>query len=290
MLFQLLISGVATGCAYVLVAHSINIIYASSNVLNFAQGEMLMVGTLLVLTLAAALKIPILVAVPVGLLIASLIGFVLYLTAVLPIEHRKGSAMWLLSTLGFALILRNTAIFVWGRDPHALPPFIPGPSVKILIGFIERQEIIIIFVAVITMIFYELFLRKTMVGRAIKAVSLDHKLSKLMGIDTRKIVFICYGLGAGFVALAGCVLGPLIYIHPEMGFVYALKGFVVVIIGGLGSPFGAVVAGLMVGVLESLAAGYISGAIGDSVAFTLLIMCLVLRPTGIFGGGKLARA
>lgn len=280
---QLIISGLAVGCVYILIAHSINIIYACSGVLNFAQGEMVMVGALIVLTLTSTLKIPLLAALMLGIPIVGLMGAVFYFTAVMPVEHHKGSMAWLLSTLGMAIILGEGANFIWGKAPKGFPPLLSGSSVQIFGAYITHQEILIILAALSIMVFYELFLRKTMIGRAIKAVSLSHKLSKLMGINVRNIVTVCYGLGAILAAFAGCLLGPLIYIHTGLGFMLALKGFAVVIIGGLGSSFGAVIAGLLIGVVESLTAGYISGAVADSMVFLILIISLLLRPTGLFG-------
>lgn len=284
---QLLLAGIVVGSIYIVVAHSINVIYSTSSVLNFAHGELLMFGPLFALS-AYSLVHSLVLAVAIGMCFTGLAGWILERVAVRPVIQQAGF-VWFLSLLGLGLVYQNIGFWLWGRDLLGFPPLLPERPVIIGHARITYHELLIVCFAVTIMAVYWVFERRTTIGRAMKAVAYSQDTAKLMGINPTTIISYSFMIGGALAGLAGALYTPLTFVNMAGGFHVALKGFIVVIIGGLGSPLGAVVGGLLVGVAETLSAGYISGQVSEIVIFMLLIISLLIKPTGLFGKHHLLR-
>lgn len=285
-MFQQLVGGIVMGSVYALIALGYDMIFATSGVINFAQGELVMLGALFGLSLLVTLKVPFIGTLILVSLLVGLIGVLLNKTTVAPLGNDPSAIGWIMTTLGAGIVMRNLAMFGWGRDTLAVPP-ISASNIPFSIAGITLlpQELWIISAAVFMTIAVEYFYGRTLFGKAVRATAHNPNIAKLMGINSQFIIMFCFALSGGMAAIAGLLISPITFASTEMGAIIGLKGFAAAILGGLGNSKGALLGGLLLGVLESLAVAInlVTPGLKDAVAFLILIGILLVKPGGITG-------
>ncbi len=284
--FGFLLSGVTVGFVYALVGIGFTVIYNSSGIINFSQGEFVMAGGMSTVFLLKA-GLPLGVSFILAIMITSIIGIVLY--KLISFSKDSSQISLIILTLGFAIFLRGLAEVVFDKELHTMPSFVGDGSFDMFGTVLTYQSIVIMVVSIIIVISLYFFFKKTKTGQAMMAASINVDAARLMGINIKKILMINFALSAAIAAIGGVLLTPITSTNYEVGIMLGLKGFAAAIIGGLGNPFGAVAGGLVLGILESLIAGYISSEYKDAVAFVALLAILFFMPGGIFGNTKAQR-
>jgi len=285
-LFGYLLSGVTVGFIYTLVGLGFTVIYNSSGIINFSQGEFVMAGGMSTVFLIYA-GLPLGVAFILAILITSMIGIVLY--KLISFSRDSSQISLIILTLGFAIFLRGLAQIIFDKQLHSMPSFVGEGAFEIFETTLSYQALLIMIVASAIVISLYLFFQKTKTGQAMMAASNNLDAAKLMGINIKKILMLNFAISAVIASIGGILLTPITSTNYEVGIMLGLKGFCAAIIGGLGTPFGAVAGGLLLGILESLVAGYISSEYKDAVAFIVLLAVLFFMPGGIFGNLKSQR-
>jgi branched-chain amino acid transport system permease protein len=279
---QLVVSGLALGSMYGLVALGYHITWATSRTMNFSQGHAVMAGAVVAYAIVVALGWPFLAGLAITLAAAAGFGLVIERVAVRPF-FRAASPAWLLSTIACGIIAENVAMLAFGKDARAFPsPLTQRPILMGGAGFYP-QELLVPVVGLALMTLVQLFYHRTPYGKQLKAVAWNPEAAGLMGIDVPRAVMTAYGLSALLAGIAGILLAPILNVAPTMGSIIGLKAFAVAIIGGLTSAPGIVVAGLGYGLVESFVAGYVSAGAREIVGFALVIAVLIVRPWGLMG-------
>lgn len=278
-----LIVGISFGSAYALLALSINVIYSSSNVLNFAQGELMMVGGMMSWAINTALGAPYYLTVIVTVAVTAALCGLSFFGIALPLLRRKAPLISIvIGTLGFSIILRILAQLVFGKVGR--PVSAPFGTEPILIGgasIVPQTLVIIGAVSVAVGVLWWVYSR-TRVGLVMRAVAYEPVGSQLMGINVKTIMATSFILGGALAGLAGLLISPLSYASPFVGLDYAIAGFAGAVIGGLGSWPGAIIGGLIVGLGQIFLAGYVSANWASMATFGLILLVLLVRPTGLF--------
>ena len=285
-IFGYLLSGVTVGFIYTLVGLGFTVIYNSSGIINFSQGEFVMAGGMSAVFLLYA-GLPLGVSFILAILITSMIGIVLY--KLISISKDGSQISLIILTLGFAIFLRGIAQVIFDKQLHTMPSIVGNGAFEIFNTTLTYQALLVMIVASLIVISLYLFFKKTKTGQAMVAASDNVDAAKLMGISIQKILVLNFAISAVIASIGGILLTPITSTNYEVGIMLGLKGFCAAIIGGLGSPFGAVAGGLLLGILESLVAGYISSEYKDAVAFVVLLAILFFMPGGIFGNLKAQR-
>ncbi len=282
MYVQLIITGLALGSMYGLVALGYHITWATSRTMNFSQGHAVMAGAVVAYFTFVVLGWPFPLALAATLVAAACFGVLIERVAVRPF-FRVASPAWLLSTIACGIIAENVAMLVLGKDARAFPsPLTQRPILVGSAGFYP-QELLVPVIGLVFMALVQLFYHRTPYGRQLKAVAWNPEAAGLMGIHIPRAVMTAYGLSALLAGIAGVLLAPLLNVAPTMGTIIGLKAFAVAIIGGLTSAPGIVIAGLGYGLVESFVAGYVSTGAREIVGFGLVIAVLVVRPWGLLG-------
>lgn len=279
---QFLINGLIIGGAYALIGIGLTLIFGIMNVVNFAHGEMYMLGAYFLFTFFTLLGINFYLSMILAIGAVMIMGFGFEKAILKQIRGRSIETV-MLAMIGLSLFFQNIAMLIWSPVPESIQS--PFPLKAYVLGglYFLPQRILVICVAFLLVVLTHLLLKKTKIGKAMRATFLDIEAASLMGINSDRIYSFTFSLGAGLAAAAGTLLGPVFTVHPYVGNLANLKAFVIVIIGGLGSFTGAITAGLLLGVFESLGAVYVSSGYQDAVGFILLIIILIFRPTGLFG-------
>jgi branched-chain amino acid transport system permease protein len=281
MFIDLLINGIVLGSIYSLMAIGYTMVWNILRFINFAHGEVYMGGAFVAFFLSS-LGISIWIAYLGGVVAGALIGYLMEKLVYKKIRNAPKLNM-LIAAIGLSILLQNLAQLIWGATPQRLhSPFLVN---HIMIGSTQfsYHYFFILIITVILMLALEFFMNRTLVGKAVQAASQNIQAAELMGINANKIISITFAIGSAVGAIAGILLGPLYLVYPTMGALAGLKGFTASVLGGMGNIPGAMVAGLLLGILESLAAGYISSGYRDAVAMIILLIILLVRPQGIFG-------
>ena len=282
MLVQLLVTGLALGSMYGLVALGYHITWATSRTMNFSQGHAVMVGAVIAWALVVALGWPLPIGLLATLLALAVFGALIERVAVRPFV-RASSPAWLLSTIACGIIAENVAQLLFGKDARAFPSALTQRPILVGGAGFYPQELLIPVVGLGLMALVQLFYHRTRYGRQLKAVAWNAEAAGLMGINVPRAVMASYALSALLAGVAGVLLAPLLNVAPTMGTIIGLKAFAVAIIGGLTSAPGIVLAGLGYGLLEAVVAGYVSTGAREIVGFALVILVLVVRPWGLLG-------
>ena len=283
-LLQFLIAGLKSGAIYSLVALGFTIVYAATGAINFAQGEFFMLGGMLGVVYAR-LGVPLPLAVLLAVATTAVIGALFEVLAIRPIADGDPLRI-IMVTIGGSILLRQIVFHLLGPDEVPLRAFTEGPSIRLFGAAIERQTLWIWVFTLLSVVGLVVLYRRTAFGRAMTATSLNRDAARLVGIDTRTMVTWSFALAAGLGAVAGLVVAPLTQTAFDVGAGIGVKGFAAAILGGLGNPIAAVGGGLILGLLESLTAGYINPLYKDAVALVVLLGVLFVRPQGLFGGAK----
>jgi branched-chain amino acid transport system permease protein len=282
VLVQLLVTGLALGSMYGLVALGYHITWATSRTMNFSQGHAVMVGAVIAWALVVALGWPLPAGLLATLVALAAFGAVIERVAVRPF-FRASSPAWLLSTIACGIIAENVAQLLFGKDARAFPSALTQRPILVGGAGFYPQELLIPVVGLGLMALVQLFYHRTRYGRQLKAVAWNAEAAGLMGINVPRAVMASYALSALLAGVAGVLLAPLLNVAPTMGTIIGLKAFAVAIIGGLASAPGIVLAGLGYGLLEAVVAGYVSTGAREIVGFALVILVLVVRPWGLLG-------
>lgn len=279
---QFLFSGITVGSTYALAALGFTLIYNSSNVINFAQGEFIMLGGMLAVYFSQT-GLPMPIAFMLAILIPAVVGILMEKLTIEPVKGAETVTL-IIITIGASLFIRGL-IQVWlGKSTFSLPAF-SGETPIILFGAaIQPQSLWVLGVTAIVVAALWYFFSRTLSGKAMLATSFNQTAAQLVGVNTSKVLFISFGLSAALGALGGILLTPVTMTSYDVGIMLGLKGFVAAVVGGLGNGLGAVISGLLVGVLESMGAGYISSAYKDAIPFILILLVLFFMPRGLFGG------
>jgi len=279
---QYLINGLIIGGAYALIGLGLTLVLGIMKVVNFAHGEMYMLGAYFLFTFFTKMGMNFYLGMLLAILVVMLIGFVYERSILKPLRKRSIDTV-MLSMIGFSLLIQNIAMLIWTPVPEAIKSPFPLTAYTLAGLYFLPQRIMVICAAFLLVILTHLLLRKTKVGKAMRATFQDLEAASLMGIKIDRIYSFTFVLGAGLAAAAGTLLGPIFTVHPYIGNLANAKAFAIVIIGGLGSFPGAITSGLLLGIFESLGAGYVSSGYQDAIGFILLILILIYRPTGLFG-------
>jgi branched-chain amino acid transport system permease protein len=280
---QFLVSGITIGSIYALVGLGFAMIYNASNVINFAQGEFVTIGGMATVSLMAGTGLPLILAAPVAIMIAALVGLALEKFAVEPARNADVITL-IIITIGASIFIRGGIEVLLGKDFHRLPAFSGDAPIMVGGAAIQPQSLWVIGALVLVVAALRWFFERTRLGKALLATSHNRLAAQLVGINVRTILLISFGLSAALGALAGIMTAPITLTRYDVGIMLGLKGFCAAILGGLGSSFGAVAGGLALGIAEAMAAGYVSSGYKDAVAFIIILAVLFFRPTGFFGG------
>ena len=276
------------GCIYAIVAVGFTIIYNTTGVINFAQGEFVMIGAMVAAVLMA--KFSFLVAFPAAVLAGCLVGAVLAGFVLIPLK-RAAVLTLIIITIGASIAIQGIAQFLWGETAIPVPPFtgIPGEgfvedrSFHLLGAVIRAQELWVVAVTALIVIGMTLFFRYTLIGQAMRACETNPAGARLVGISVRRMVVLSFVMAAGLGALAGLTVSPVFYARVNMGTALGLKGFCAAVLGGLGNFSGGIIAGIVLGIVESLTGGLLWSDYKDAVAFVILLAILLIRPVGLLG-------
>jgi branched-chain amino acid transport system permease protein len=288
LFLQYLFAGITYGIIYAIVAIGFNIIYNTTGIINFAQGEFLMLGGMISISLLHFMPLPL--AIAVAVIITMLVGALIEILFIRWIENPSVLRM-IVITIGISIIIREAALHVWGESVRALPYFIGSAvtSVSILGTRISPQVLIVIGVCSVMVVFLSFFFKFTSIGREMRACAANRRAATLCGINVKNMVTFSFMLSAGIGALAGAVMSPITYSQYDNGTGLAIKGFTVAIMGGLGNSPGAIAAGLMLGIIEAFSISVLPLAFQDAVAIAILLIILFIRPHGLFGSSEAAR-
>jgi branched-chain amino acid transport system permease protein len=284
-LVQVLVSGLAVGGIYVLVAQGFYITWRTSVTLNFGQGDFLMFGAFVALTVLRA-GVPVVVAAVLVAAGLALLGAVLERVAIRPVmKAGHGALTWAFTTLGVGVIIQNTVITVWGNSSQNFPPLLGGSLEVLRLGGvgIYAAEAMIIVLSTLIMLAYLYVLRRTLFGKALAAVAFHGETAALLGINVRRMHMLAYVIASVLAGLCGVLVGPVSVVHPFIGLNFALKGTAAAILGGFSSPLGIWIGGLLLGVVE-LSSNLVSSQFGDLYPFLVIVLVLVFRPQGLFRG------
>jgi branched-chain amino acid transport system permease protein len=274
--------GVAIGCVYILLATGLNIIFGVMKLVNFAHGQLLMVGAFLTWTISVMAGINAYLAIVISMVVVALLGVgVERLTFRKVLGTDKLNEIFV--SLGLIYVFENIAILIWGANPKQVVSPLYGLSVAFQGVSITYDRIVAVFVVVVTLAAFGLLMTKTKIGLAMRATSQRNSTAKLMGINVEKIYMLTFAIGAALAAVAGGLYGIIFSFDYQVGAMPTIIAFAIIIMGGLGSIKGAIVGGLLYGITEQLATLFFGGIWGSAVAFALLIVVLIIRPNGIFG-------
>ncbi len=278
---QFLFSGVTVGAIYALAALGFTLIYNASNVINFAQGEFIMLGGMLtVYFIGDGMPVPL--AIALAILIPAVVGVLLEKLAIEPARDADVVSL-IIITIGASLVIRGV-IQIWlGKGAHTFPAFSGSEPIALAGATLLPQSLWVIGVTGLIVVLLWLFFSRSLAGKAILATSYNPLAAQLVGINTGWVLLVSYALSAAMGAVGGVLLTPITMTSYDVGIMLGLKGFVAAVVGGLGSGLGAVVGGLLVGIVEAMAAGYISSAYKDAVPFLLIFVILFFMPRGLFG-------
>jgi branched-chain amino acid transport system permease protein len=284
---QFLFSGLTRGSIYGLVGIGFALIYRSSHVINFAQGEFVMLGGMgAVFLLAAGLPLPL--AAAGAILIAVAVGIVIQ-SGIIARMRRPSTLAIIIVTVGVSMMLRGGVEALLGRQFFSMKAFSGDQPLVVLGARLSPQSLWILGCLILVAIGMWLFFRYTMLGKGIQAASSNRLAAEISGIDVPIVLVICFALSAGLGAFAGLLTTPITLTQFDVGITLGMKGFCAAILGGLASPFGSIVGGLILGLAEALSGGYVSSAYQDAVAFVLIIAMLLLRPNGLFASRVVER-
>ena len=278
---QFLFSGVTVGAVYALSALGFTLVYNASGVINFAQGEFIMLGGMTTVSMMA-LGLPLWLAVLLAVVLTVLVGFALDKFAIEPARNAEVLVV-IIITVGASIFIRGLASIFLGKDQHALPSFSGDEPIAILGATLLPQSVWVLGVMLVVVVALGYFFSRTLLGKALLATSCNPLAAQLVGININFALLLSFGLSAMLGAVGGILVAPITLTSYDVGIMLGLKGFVAAVLGGLGTGRGAIFGGLILGVTEAMAAGYISSEYKDAVPFILILLILFFMPRGLFG-------
>ncbi len=280
-LLQFVFSGLTVGAVYALVALGFTLIYNASDVINFAQGEFVMLGGM-VTVFAHAAGVPLPLAALLAVAVAVVTGLALHRLAIEPARGANAVTL-IIITIGASILIRGLAQILFDKQFHRFPSFSGEDPISVLGASILPQSLWVLGGAAVIVAALWLFMERTLLGKAVRATAANRLAARLVGIDTALVLALAFGVSGAIGALAGILVTPITLTSVTVGTLLALKGFAAAMLGGIGNPVGAVAGGLVLGLLEALAAGFISSTYKDAVAFIVIIAVLFVMPQGLLG-------
>ena len=287
-LVQYAITGLTVGSIYALVAIGFNIIYNVTEIINFAQGEFVMLGGLFMVFFATVLDMALPLAFLMTMIAVMATGIMMERLAIFPAKNASVLTM-IIITIACSILLKGAAMYGWGKDPFTLPPFTDRKPFVFMGAAVFPQSIWVVVTTLVVVFFLTMFFKRTKLGKAMIASSDNRDAAQLMGIDVKTMVMLSFGLSAAIGAVAGMVITPISLMEYDRGALLGLKGFVAAVLGGLGHFYGAVVAGFTVGLIESFCAGLVSSGYKDAAALLVLLLVLFVKPSGLFGSKEVMK-
>jgi branched-chain amino acid transport system permease protein len=284
---QYTLSGITVGSVYAITAIGFNIIYSTTGIINFAQGEFLIIGAMTAVTFSHVMPLP--VAIALAVLITTLLGGLIEIVFVRPVKHPTVLQL-IVVTIGLSIVIREAMLHIWDEKVRSLPYFTGSSvsTVSLLGAHISPQVLWVLGIGIVIVAALTFFFRFTVMGWAMRACADDRMAACLCGVNDRRMSTLSFMLSAGIGALAGCVIAPVTQAQYDMGAPLAIKGFTVAIIGGLGNSVGAIAAGLLLGVLEAMVVSQLPAAYTEVVAILVLLLVLVFRPSGLFARSEIS--
>ncbi|HHY21045.1 MAG TPA: branched-chain amino acid ABC transporter permease [Bacilli bacterium] len=278
---QFSITGLTIGSIYAIVALGFVTIYSVTKVINLAQGEFVMLGSMTMFSLVSA-GAPYWLAFFITLFVVMVIG---WLIEGAMIRRARGAdpLSLIILTIGLSIFIRGIASMVWGKDQVRVAPFTSNEPISIMGASMTPQSLWVVLIMLFVVVFLYILTERTLLGKAFQACSVNPLAARLMGISPKKMASFSFSLSAALGALAGLAIAPIMFPAYDMGVMLGIKGFSASILGGLGSAPGAVIGGILIGFIESFSAGYISSGLKDAIAFTVILVILLIRPSGILG-------
>jgi len=287
ILLQLVFSGIALGMIYAVIAFGYQLTFATSGTLNFGQGEALMLGALVGLSLVGTIHggpyMSYWLMIPIVVVFGALQGMFVEWIGVRPAIRIKSEFGWIMSTIALAIIFKNVAENIWGKDVLPFPSPLSSEPFTVMGANVQPMQVLVILGALAIMLAVEIFNRKSIYGKAVVATSNDRDAAGLMGINTRMVITFSYALSSATAAFAGALIAPLTLTSATMGASLGLKAFAVAIIGGLTSGMGAIVGGIILGIAETATGFYLSTGYKEVPGLVLLLLVLAVKPSGLFG-------
>jgi len=287
-LSQYLLSGLATGAIYALIGLGFAIIYNSTGIINFAQGEFVMLGGMFGVYFHMMHGFNLVISLILAVVCTAVSGVMFERLAIRPLRRATPLSLVII-TIGGSILVRGIAMLVWGKDTHALPTFSGDDPITLAGATLLPQHLWIFALTVLLIVVNKLFFQFTITGKALRACAVNQRAAGLVGIDVRRMVMFSFLLASAMGALAGIIVAPLTMTSYDVGIMLGLKGFCAAIVGGMSNGIGTVLGGLILGVLEALGAGMISSGYKDAITFIILLLILFLRPQGLFSRGESER-
>ncbi len=281
-----LISGISLGSVYAIIALGYTMVYGIAKMLNFAHGDVIMVGGFSAFTIISMLGMPPALGVLTAVLVCTALGVVIEKVAYRPLRNASSSLAVLITAIGVSYLLQNLALLIFGSSTKSFESVVNIPALKLADGQINitGETIVTIVTCVIVMVMLTLFINRTKAGQAMLAVSEDKGAAQLMGINVNGTIALTFAIGSALAAIAGVLLcSAYPTLSPTTGAMPGIKAFVAAVFGGIGSIPGALIGGLLLGIIETLGKAYISSQLSDVIVFGILIVVLVVKPTGILG-------
>ena len=285
---QYTITGITIGSIYAMVAIGFNTIYNVTEAINFAQGEFVMLGGLVMVFSRVTLNIPVVLSLPLTILVVTMVGILLDRLAIRPIRKPSVLAM-IIATIGASFFIRGAAMFIWGKNPFDLPPFSGRNPITFWGAVVQPQSLWVVAFLLAVVIVLTLFFDRTILGKALRACAVNPNASSLVGMNVKHMVLLSFALSAAIGALGGIVITPISLMEYDRGAMLAVKGFAACVLGGMGSFLGAVTGGLIIGLIESLGAGLISSGYKDVFALLVLLLVLFVKPSGLLGSVEISK-
>ena len=282
-LVETLISGLTLGSIYALIALGYTMVYGIAKMLNFAHGAIIMIGAYAVIVSVATLRLPAVVAILISVAVCTLLGITIEFLAYRPLRQSPPLTV-LITAIGVSYLLQNVALLIFGSEQKSTPRMFQLPDLKLGAVTISGVALLTLGVTAVIMIALTLFINKTRMGKAMRAVSEDKEAAELMGISVNKTITVTFAIGSALAAVASIFFGATyVYIKPTTGSMPGIKAFTAAVFGGIGSIPGAMLGGILLGLLEQLSKTYISTLWSDAIVFGVLVLVLVVKPSGLLG-------
>lgn len=285
---QTLVGGLGMGAVYALVALGFSIVYRTMGLVNFAHADVVMIGAFLAATFFVTMHLPFALAIIAAVLLTAVMGLAIE-RILRPLESKDLNLM-LIGTIGFGIMLQSFAILIWGSFGIAVPTPIPNLPIDVGGGIIvTTYQLFVLGTSAAVMLLLYLFLDRTKLGTAMQAAAMDRSAATAVGVNVSASNAVAFAIGSAMAAIAGALVGPLLYVNPALGVYVGIKGFAAAILGGFGSIPGAIIGGLIFGLIEAFAAGPLS-AYSELITFVVFALAMMVRQTGIFGERTIDRA
>ena len=280
------ISGLSLGSIYAIIALGYTMVYGIAKMLNFAHGDFIMIGCYMIFTIVSTMGLPPVAGIIVAVIVCTILGVTTEKVAYKPLRGASSPLAVLITAIGVSYLLENAALLIFGADTKSFTSVISWSGITLAGGQLKIQGVTIVTIAVslLILVFMQLFVHKTREGQAMLAVSQDRGAATLMGINVNKTISITFAIGSALAAIAGALLcSAYPSLTPYTGAMPGIKAFVAAVLGGIGSIPGAMIGGLVLGIIEILSRTYISSQLSDAIVFSILIIVLLVKPTGILG-------